>query len=137
MKIVGTWALETWRRYETDGTSFYPFGERPDGLLIYTPEGHMAVQMVQADREKLKTDDALGGTLSERAHAYSTCLAYFGRYQVEGESVVHLLDGSLFPNWSGTHQARPFVLDGSQLVLQVKEPDGRLSNEIVWRRLEM
>ena len=41
--------------------------------------------------------------------AYSTCLAYFGRYAVHGDTVVHPIDVSLFPNWSGAEQSRPFT----------------------------
>ena len=134
MGIVGTWVLRTWRRYEPDGTIGYPFGKSPVGLLIYTPSGDMAVQMVEADRPKLDTDDALGGTTEERAGAYSTCLAYFGRYRLDGDSVVHELDGSLFPNWAGTSQVRPLVRDGRRLVLRVEDSGGKLTNEIEWER---
>lgn len=134
LDISGTWRLATWRRYEDDGTFFYPFGEQPDGILVYTPDGFMAVQMVQADRPTLDTDNAIGGTEGERAGAYSTCLSYFGRYRFDGEQVVHMLDGSLFPNWSGTSQVRPFRLDDGDLVLEVRDASGRITNEIVWRR---
>jgi hypothetical protein len=134
MDIVGTWRLVTWRRYAEDGVLEHPFGEHPDGLLIYAPDGHMAVQMVQAGRPALGTDDALGGSEAERASAYSSCLAYFGRYRLDDEQVTHLLDGSLFPNWSGTSQARPFRIDDDQLVLEVRDENGRVTNEIAWRR---
>lgn len=134
MDIVGTWILEGWRRYRQDGSIQHPFGERPRGLLIYTPDGYMAVQMVSAQRCRLDTDDALGGSEAERAQAYSTCLAYFGRYRLEKETVVHELEGSLFPNWSNTSQVRPFVIDGHRLILQVKDETGRLTNDIGWSR---
>lgn len=134
LDITGTWRLVTWRRYHDDGTFFYPFGEEPDGILVYTADGFMAVQMVQADRPTLATDNAVGGTESERAAAYSTCLSYFGRYRFDDDQVVHLLDGSLFPNWSGTSQVRPFRLDDGDLVLEVHDPSGRITNEIAWRR---
>lgn len=134
LDITGTWRLVTWRRFDDDGTFFHPFGEQPDGILVYTPDGFMAVQMVQADRPTLDTDDAVGGTESERAAAYSTCLSYFGRYRIGDDQVVHLLDGSLFPNWSGTSQVRPFRLDDGDLVLEVRDPSGHITNEIAWRR---
>lgn len=134
LEITGTWRLVAWRRYSADGTFFHPFGDRPDGILVYTPDGFMAVQMVRADRPTLDTDNAIGGTVEERAGAYSTCLSYFGRYRIGGDHVVHLLDGSLFPNWSGTAQVRPFRLDDGDLVLEVRDPSGHITNEIVWRR---
>ena len=94
----------------------------------------MAVQMVAVDRPRLDTGDALGGEVEQRASAYSTCLAYFGRYEIRENEVIHQVEASLFPNWSGTVQARPFVFEGEDLVLQVKADDGRVTNEIVWTR---
>ena len=43
--IAGAWRLETWRKHAEDGTLSYPFGEKPLGTLIYTPDGYMAVQL--------------------------------------------------------------------------------------------
>lgn len=132
--IAGTWRLETWRRYNTDGSVAYPFGKKPRGILIYTRDGRMAVQMLSAERATIDTTDPLGGSAEARAAAYSTCLAYFGSYEVDGETVIHRVDASLFPNWSETVQARPFVFDGGALVLQVKGDDGRVTNEMIWAR---
>ena len=132
--IAGTWRLKTWRRLAADGTVSYPFGEAPRGILIYTREGRMAVQMLTAGRPLIDTSDPLGGTVEARAAAYSTCLAYFGRYEVDGETVTHRVEASAFPNWSNTVQARPFVYDGRELVLQVTAEDGRVTNEMVWER---
>lgn len=135
-RIAGTWELRTWRRFESDGRTSFPFGKSPRGLLIYAPDGRMAVQMVAADRPRIETADALGGAVEQRASAYSTCLAYFGRYEVRDDQVIHRVEGSLFPNWSETVQARPFVFEGEDLVLQVKAEDGRVTNEIVWKRMQ-
>ena len=132
--IAGTWHLRTWRRFQDDGSITYPLGERPRGILIYAADGAMAVQMLTADRPRIDTDDPVGGSAEARAAAYSTCLAYFGRYEQDGRNVVHHVDASLFPNWSKTVQVRPFVCTGGELVLQVKAEDGRLTNEIVWVR---
>jgi hypothetical protein len=96
------------------------------------------VQITGADRPTLVTDDPLGGDTEARAAAYSTYLAYFGRYEVQGESVVHLIDGSLFPNWSGEKQVRPYTLENGELVLRT--PPMQLSdgttvvNELAWIR---
>src|SRR6266702_3559956 len=112
INITGTWKLVEWRRIEEGKKVTYPLGEGASGLLIYTSDGLMAVQMVAADRPTIATTDALGGDVEERANAYSTCLAYFGSYEVQGNSVVHRLDGSLFPNWTGSLQSRPYTYDG-------------------------
>jgi hypothetical protein len=133
--LKGTWRLLAWRRVAQDGTITYPFGEDATGILIYTAEGRMAVQMTAQRRPGLATSDALGGDAQERAAAYSTCLAYFGSYEVQGESVVHRVDASLFPNWSSAEQVRPFSYDGDRLVLRT--PPSAVVNEMSWIREEV
>lgn len=132
--MVGAWQLVTWRRIDPGGVSVYPLGESPRGILIYTPDGHMAVQMLRRSRPAIDTDDPLGGSESARAEAYSSCLAYYGRYEVDGDRVIHHVEGCLFPNWSDTAQDRPLLLRGNELSLQVFGADGHLTNEIVWAR---
>jgi hypothetical protein len=76
--FVGSWDLAAWRRLE-GGTVTYPLGEDATGLLIYTPDHKMAVQIIAANRRAISTEDDIDGDPQERAAAYSTCLAYFGR----------------------------------------------------------
>ncbi|MEJ2320783.1 MAG: lipocalin-like domain-containing protein [Gammaproteobacteria bacterium] len=135
-QITGAWQLQTWKRYSDDGTAEFPFGRSPRGILIYTDDGKMAVQMVVADRPVLDTDDPIGGSVEQRAEAYSTCLSYFGSYEVKDNEIVHVVDAALFPNWSNTSQARPFVFDQDKqlLHLQVKDDAGRVTSEIIWER---
>jgi hypothetical protein len=133
----GTWKLVAWRRIAGDGTVSYPLGQGARGQLIYAPHGHMAVQITGADRPTLVTADPLGGDAEARAGAYSTYLAYFGRYEVHDECVVHLVDGSLFPNWSGEKQVRPFTEENGELVLRtppMKADGTTVVNELAWAR---
>lgn len=132
--LAGTWRLRVWRRFNEDGSTSCPFGDNPNGVLLYAADGTMAVQMMTAERPAIDSQDPLGGATEERAAAYSTCLAYFGTYEVKGQVVTHRLDSSLFPNWSGTVQERPFVLVEQELVLKVNNDNGTTTNEIVWTR---
>jgi Lipocalin-like domain len=136
--LGGTWKLIAWRRIADDGTVTYPLGPDARGQLIYTLNGYMAVQITGANRPALATDDPLGGDAEARASAYSTYLAYFGTYELEGDSVVHYLDGCLFPNWSGEKQVRPFTHEGGELVLRtppMQVDDGTtVVNELAWAR---
>src|SRR5690242_15472631 len=76
--LGGTWRLVAWRRIASDGSVSYPLGSTARGLLIYTPDGQMAVQIAGPDRPVLGTSDPLGGDVTARADAYSSYLAYFG-----------------------------------------------------------
>jgi hypothetical protein len=135
--LAGTWKLVAWRRITGDGTISYPLGTDARGQLIYTPDGRMAVQISQSNRPPLVTGDPLGGDAQARADAYSSYLAYFGTYEVQAESVVHRIDGSLFPDWSTQKQVRSFTLEDGELVLRT--PPMQVSgttviNELAWTR---
>jgi hypothetical protein len=136
--LGGTWNLAAWRRIAADGSVSYPLGPDAHGLLVYTQNGRMAVQICGKNRATLDTEDPLGGDEAARAAAYSTYLAYFGSYAVQGENVVHQLDSSLYPNWSGEQQVRPFTTESDQLVLRTPPmllADGStVVNELAWTR---
>jgi Lipocalin-like domain len=136
--LRGTWGLIAWRRIAGDGAISYPLGRDARGQLIYADNGRMAVQIAAADRGELATGDPLGGEESARAAAYSGYLAYFGTYTLHGGSVIHDIDASLFPNWSGEKQTRPFSLTPDELVLAtppMQLADGTtVVNELSWAR---
>ena len=136
--LGGTWKLIAWRRIAEDGTVNYPLGADARGQLIYTSNGQMAVQITGANRSPIATDDPLGGDVEARADAYSTYLGYFGTYELQGESVVHRIDGSLFPNWCGEKQVRPFTSERDELVLRtppMQVANGTtVVNELAWAR---
>ncbi|HUB79385.1 MAG TPA: lipocalin-like domain-containing protein [Bryobacteraceae bacterium] len=137
IEIAGPWKLIAWRRLEGDKVT-YPLGEDATGLLIYTADFKMAVQIAAAHRPAISSDDPLGGDAEQRAAAYSTCLAYLGSYEVQGETVIHKVDASLYPNWSGATQSRPFTFDEKKLVLRTPPAEGAAGgtvvNEISWLR---
>lgn len=137
IELAGTWRLVAWRRVAQDGGVSYPLGEDATGLLVYTDNGRMAVQIVAANRPEIDTGDPIGGDVDKRAAAYSGCLAYFGTYEVQDDQVVHHVEQSLYPNWSGAEQVRPLVFEDGQLVLRtppMQTASGTVVNEIAWAR---
>jgi hypothetical protein len=79
--------------------------------------------------------DPLGGDPDARAAAYSTCLAYSGTWKRQGDTVVHRLTDSLYPNWSGTVQPRAIEDRDGELVLRTpQDGPGGVVNEIAWAR---
>jgi hypothetical protein len=137
--VVGCWPLTAWRRAATNGEIPFPLGHDAAGVLVSTLDGRMMVQMVAAGRPKIGTSDPLQcGEVTQRAAAYSTCLAHFGTYKLEGDHVVHQVKASLFPDWSGQRQPRPFTLDRDTLTLHppMHPAAGDVTNELIWRRAE-
>ena len=137
--LIGTWHLETWVSLVDDGTKAAPMGPSPEGLLAYAPDGTMLTVFGQAGRDRFATDDLTGGTDDERSAAFRSFIAYGGRYAIEGSTVVHTVEISLFPNWVGTTQRRQWSLDedGDRLTL-VSPPitvGGQTRTQrLVWRR---
>jgi hypothetical protein len=134
--VSGNRKLVTWR-LEQGGRTMYPFGENPTGLLIYTLEGRMAVQMQASGRPQISSNDPFGGDQDQRAAAYSTCLSYFGSYEVQGDVIVHRIEAGLFPNWTGTVQERLLTCRGNELVLRTPPSENSgvtVVNEISWKR---
>jgi hypothetical protein len=137
--LVGRWRLMAWEIVDGGAQAVRPLGDDAYGVLIYTADGSMAVQIAAADRPPLRTADPLGGSEAQRAAAYSTCLAYCGRYEVRGETVVHTVEVSLFPDWTGAEQMRLFELAGDRLTLRtppIEAGDTTVTVELRWLRDE-
>jgi hypothetical protein len=137
--LVGTWRLRTWTSEGEDGVQ-NPMGERPEGVLVYTTDGTMIAAMGRADRPPIDGTDMHGGPVDQRLDAWSTFIAYYGTFRVDGEDVVHDVSMSLYPNWVGTSQRRHVTLseDGDGLILSA-DPfvvRGRLGTQVLsWVRV--
>lgn len=127
--------LVQWRRIAADGTESFPLGNDAEGTLLYTADGYMSAMMTAAGRPDIEGGDPLGGDEEARAAAYSTCLAYSGTWEQDGDEVVHHVTQCLYPNWAGTVQPRPITDRGGELVLRTPQAKpGDVINEMAWRR---
>jgi hypothetical protein len=120
--LVGTWKVE--RIADTDvatGRVVHPYGEHPKGYIVYDPTGHLHVQVMRtpATRPFVSGDDAKGTDAEVRA-AYDGYVAYFGTYEVDMDKgmVIHRVEGSLMPSYTGTDQPRPFRIEGDVLTIE-------------------
>jgi Lipocalin-like domain len=115
--LAGAWALRSFEIRTSDGKASFPYGQDALGYLLYLPDGYMSVAFMSQARPAFPADDALGGTTEERGRAFATFLAYCGRYEVHTDRVVHHVEVSLFPNWTGQDQIRFYRLEGDLLIL--------------------
>ena len=136
-QLVGRWRLVSWTAVDGEGRVAHPMGDRPDGVGVYLPDGWMAVQVAATDRPAPSGSDAFAVPEPEQARAFATYLAYAGRYAVRGDTVVHRVEMSLYPQWVGTEQVRRYRFDDGELVLRPPpvESHGRVvTHELRWRR---
>jgi Lipocalin-like domain len=138
--LVGGWRLRGWTAIADDGSESRPMGDAPDGLLAYTVDGTMIGIMGPSGRPRFETDDVTGGSEAEQAAAFTTFIAYGGRYEITSDTVTHHVETSLFPNWIGTLQQRRWLLDPSGRTLTLTSPPMVLGGvtriqRLVWERI--
>jgi hypothetical protein len=150
--IVGTWLLESIADTLASGSVAYWMGPHPTGAIIYTASGHVSVQFMRDPRPVLPGGAAgeLNATRLAGADPFQSLgvaelrdvvrgyYAYFGRYQVSaaGDSITHIVDGSLRPNEVGVTYRRAIRIDRNRLFISLRaEVAGVPRHRILrWRR---
>ena len=137
--LHGSWQLESWTVGYSDRDDFtYPYGEDPQGLLLYTTDGWMSASIARKERAALPEDVSFRKLPdATKAEAFSSYFHYAGRYRVVDGDVIHFVSQSLNPNFPGTEQLRHAELDGQTLVLSGKDHVGAVArfHSLVWHRL--
>lgn len=139
-RFVGAWRLLSFEVRTSSGEVSYPLGRDAVGLLLYDPQGHMAVSVMRAGRAHFKTGEIWeiwAGNSEEKLAAFESYNSYSGRYEVKDDKVIHHVELSLFPNWIGESQERYFEFAGDRLTLSTPDTtaDGMERTWIaIWER---
>lgn len=138
--LLGAWQLESWTIGYSDRDGFTsPYGDDPQGLLLYTADGWMSASICRKERKPLAEDVSIRKLPDAvKADAFSSYFHYAGRYQVVDGDVIHYVTQSLNPNFPGSQQLRHAELDGQTLVLSGKDQSGEVTrfHSLVWHRLD-
>lgn len=139
--LVGSWTLVLVDNVRPDGSRVHLYGERPEGLLVLDADGRYSLQIFSADRPRFAAGDKAKGTPEEYRAAAQGGNAHFGRYRVDGSSLIFQIDHASYPNWEGTEQKRPFTFAGDELRYTVPTPTtgagaAGATGEVVWKRAE-
>lgn len=138
-ELIGTWVPVSAEDRMANGEVHYPaYGHHPQGYLTYDATGHMSVQLMNPEREKLGLRTA---SLEQFKAAATGFLAYSGTYTVsrsEGK-IIHHVDCAFDPADLGTDMVRTFVLSADKLTLTLGPYNeyGTVveSRTLVWKRL--
>lgn len=117
--FLGSWQLISSEFKLSDGSTRYPLGEHVVGRLNYDAGGNMSAQLYRADRQNFIHDDQTAASANEIKDAFISSVCYFGRYtlDIENQTIIHFVEGSLFPNWFGGEQLRYFQFEDERLLL--------------------
>ena len=133
--LVGTWSLVS-STVEQNGQKRDAQGPNPKGLLILDSGGHYAVLTFRQDQPKFASNNRLEATAEESKALLSGTLGHYGTYAVADNVLVFHIERSMFPNWDGIEQKRPFTLKGDELVYTTPGSTGAGPTQLVWRRVK-
>jgi hypothetical protein len=124
-RLIGAWKLVSYVEKPVDGSPpFHPMGEKPEGIIMYTPDGYMSAQLMRPGRPQFASGDWFSGTdreIKEEAMGY---IAYSGAFHTDeaNQTLTHSMFVSLFPNWLGQTQPRVVKIEGDMLYLSTAAP---------------
>ena len=137
--VVGTWKLlSVTATAEKDGVGKPILGQNPSGLLTYTADGRMMAIISDDGRKPLSIADRVAAPVVERAEAYSTFMAYAGRYTFTCDKVVTDVEVASLQNWVNTDQTRFVTLQGNRMHVRntpMLRAGVNVNIESVWERL--
>jgi lipocalin-like protein len=130
--LVGTWKLVSATNTTEKGEVIeHAYGQNPTGFLTYTLDGRMMAIIANSGRKPISAPPA---PVQEMAEAFSTFLAYAGRYTFSGDRVIHHIEAAWRQDMVNTDQVRFIVkLQGNRVTLRTPplvRPDGtRLASQ--------
>ena len=135
--FIGSWKLISFEFRRSDGQVTYPFGQDLQGYIFYNPDGYMSVDFMRNGRPNFQSEGLFSGSIAEKALAYEQYLSYCGRYEIRPEQIIHHIEVSLFPNWTGQDQIRFYQFEGDRLTLSTPPMlvDGlEQTAQLIWQR---
>lgn len=131
--ILGSWRMLSWTRTAVaTGEVTDALGPNPIGYIAYHDDGRMMAYVQRRDRP-LPDGDL---TVARKAELFDSMLAYTASYRIEGDTVIHTVDGSWNPAWGTEPLLRPFELDGDSLVIAGAPGRDPVTGEDVVYRME-
>ncbi|MFF2323986.1 lipocalin-like domain-containing protein [Agrobacterium sp. NPDC058088] len=138
-RVVGTWRMMS-ATIDPEGKNIAAYGDKPTGLLVFTPDMHFVEVLTDADVPRFASNARGEGTDDENRLAMSRSIGFFGTYTVDekGEFSGNRVEGATFPNWVGSVRTRDdlrLVVDGDRMTEQFRRPEGT-EIRIEWQRVE-
>ncbi|MGA7317164.1 MAG: lipocalin-like domain-containing protein [Silvibacterium sp.] len=137
--FVGTWRLLDYSFLHSDGVVEKPWGTDLRGYLLYSAEGYMSGNLGPARRKRgviERTDPTADPTARPRRNR--RYIAYTGRFTVNGNTITHHVEASLFPLWVNRAEVRYYSFEGDTLILRtgpIKSRNHTVVAQLTWERV--
>ena len=137
-RFIGTWRLVVDENISADGKVTYPdVGPHGVGYLIYAPDGHMCVGLMNPERPKWT--EPRDPTEKEKILLFDSFYAYCGRYEIrEAENLmIHFPELASTPDYVNSRQPRPYTFNGNRLTFTGPNPGPQGgSYRITWEKVK-
>lgn len=138
-QLIGTWSLVLVDNILPDGKRTKPYGDNPQGILMFDENGNYAIQILRAVRPKFDSGDKTKGSDEENRALVLGSNSHFGKYVINAkdQTITFKVEHAFFPNWEGAKQIRPFTLTADEFKYTVPATTNGtgVSGEVVWKRL--
>jgi Lipocalin-like domain len=135
--IVGTWKQVTNINIAPDGRRSEPFGPNPNAIITFDANGRFVTVTTRPDVPKFASNNRMQGTPEENKAMVQGSIAYFGTYSVVDKVIVEKVEGSTWPNWTGSEQKRPIIsLTGNEMKVSVPAASLGGTGEVTFRRVK-
>jgi Lipocalin-like domain len=134
--LIGTWTNVSNVNIRQDGSRVDVFGPKGTGLAIFESNGRFAIVNINPDTPKFQSNNRAQGTPDENKAAVLGGIALYGTYEVSEKIINFKVEGSTYPNWTGTDQKRTvskFATDEFTWTLPASIGG---TAEVTWRRLK-
>lgn len=124
-EIIGSWKLLSYIEVPVGGEEYlFPLGKNPKGILIFSPDGYMSVQISVNNPVKYNSEDRYSVTDAKIAARAKEYIAFTGKYIVDNVlcHVIYHIETSLNPNWEGVKQIRKMDFEADILYQKSIEP---------------
>jgi hypothetical protein len=134
--LVGTWTNVSNVNIQQDGGKAEVFGPHARGIAIFESNGLFAIVNIDPDVPKFGANNRAQGTAAENKAAVLGGIALYGTYWVSSKTIFFKVEGSTYPNWTGTEQARTIIsFTGDELKWSLRASVGGTA-EVAWRRVK-
>jgi hypothetical protein len=119
-QLIGVWKLVNYIEEREGHEDIRPFGPKPEGFLIYTPDGFVSAQLQKPGRAAFRSPDWKKATPEEYTESASGYLGYSGTYEVDeaNQTVTHIPAIALPPNFINQKQLRMITFNENRLTLR-------------------
>jgi hypothetical protein len=134
--VVGTWRTASNTNTSADGKKTNTFGPNGTGLAIFAANGRFAVVNINPDTPKFASGSRATGTPEENKAMVMGGIALFGTYTISGQTLTMKVEGSTYPNWTGTTQTRNLAKTGPDEIRWTLPGSIGGTSEVVYKRVK-